>query len=142
MAVEPTIATEWGPKRDDAGRFLPGQGGRKRGTKNKTSAATLAAVQEMASLTVLKLKEQVNSGNMRAIELVLTYVLPKGGRCIDLDGTADPHEIIEAMTNGEISPDEFARIAQGWKTAIDAADLSEIKRQVEELESIVVALRK
>lgn len=127
--------------RDETGRIKPGFGGRKRGSKNKASTAAINAINAMSSMTIAKLREQVVDGNMRAIELVMSYVLPKGGRVIDLDGTADPNEIIAAMTNGEISPDEMARIAQGWRSAAEAADMGEIKKQIAELETIVVALR-
>ena len=85
---------------------------------------------------------KVRAGDWPAIKLVLDYTLPRNGRTIDLDGTADPNSLIEAVTTGEISPDEFARIAQGWKTVSEAADLKDLKHQVEQLELLITAVTK
>ena len=84
----------------------------------------------------------MRAGEWAAIKLVLDYTLPRNGRTIDLDGTADPNLLIEAATSGEISPDEFARLAQGWKTVTDAADLRDLKHQVEQLELLITAVTK
>jgi hypothetical protein len=128
--------------RDERGRILKGFGGRPLGARNKRSREALGAVQELAPTAIAKLALLVSQGNFAAIRYVLDVVLPKGGRTVDLDGTNDPHELISAVTNGEISPDEFARIAQGWKSALDSAELKDIKNQIEELETLVAALRK
>ena len=123
------------------GQFLPGFGGRKLGSKNKTSKATLHAVQALSSEAVAKLGERMRDGDMNAIKLILEYTLPKGGRTIELDSN-DPNAISDAAMMGEISPDEAARLAQSIKTAGDAAELRELKRQVEELELLVSSLKK
>lgn len=127
--------------RDSAGRFKKGAPGRKVGSKNVASRTALNAVHDMSSLAIIRLKEQVNESNMRAIELVLNYTLPRGGRTIDLDGSMNPNDVIEAATSGTISPDEFARISQGWKSAAEVSDMADIKAQIAELETIVLALR-
>lgn len=132
----------WNPQRDGAGRFKPGQGGRPPGVRNKKPSGALAAIQSLSDEALIQLGQLVREKNFAAIRLVLEYTLPRGGRTVDLDGTADPNELIAAVTTGEISPDEFARIAQGWKTASDAADLKELKQQVEELELLISALKK
>ena len=123
------------------GQFLKGFGGRKPGSKNKTSKATLQAVQALSSEAVAKLGERMRDGDMNAIKLILEYTLPKGGRTIELDSN-DPNAISDAAMMGEISPDEAARLAQSVKTAGDAAELRELKRQVEELELLVSSLKK
>lgn len=132
----------WNPQRDGTGRFKPGQGGRPPGVRNKKPSGALAAIQSLSDDALIQLGQLVREKNFAAIRLVLEYTLPRGGRTVDLDGTADPNELIAAVTTGEISPDEFARIAQGWKTASDAADLKELKQQVEELELLISALKK
>lgn len=132
----------WKPQRDGAGRFKPGQGGRPPGVRNRKPSGALAAIQSLSDEALIQLGQLVRDKNFAAIRLVLEYTLPRGGRTVDLDGTADPNELIAAVTTGEISPDEFARIAQGWKTASDAADLKELKQQVEELELLISALKK
>ena len=137
-----TERTNWAPQRDKAGKFKPGQGGRPAGARNRKPSGALAAVQNLSDLAIAKLAMLVSQNSWAAIRYVLDMTLPRGGRTIDLDGTADPNELIAAVTSGEISPDEFSRIAQGWKTAVDAADMKEIKAQIDELEQLVSALRK
>lgn len=135
-------ATDWAPQRDGKGRFRPGQGGRPFGTRNKKASGALNAVQALSDMAIAKLAGLVSQGNFAAIRLVLEYTLPRGGRTIDLGGSADPNDLIAAVTSGEISSEEFARMAQGWKTAAEAADLSDIKAQIAELEQLVSAIRK
>lgn len=140
--TEESKHANWAPQRDGKGRFKPGQGGRPPGSRNKKPSAALAAVQSLSDLAIGKLAALIAQNNWAAIRYVLDATLPRGGRTIDLDGTADPNELIASVTSGEISPDEFARIAQGWKTAVDAAEMREIKAQIDELEQLVSALRK
>jgi hypothetical protein len=132
----------WAPERDNVGRFKPGQGGRPPGVRNKKPSGALAAIQSLSDEALAQLAALVREKNFAAIRLVLEYTLPRGGRTVDLDGTADPNELIASVTSGEISPDEFARIAQGWKTAAEAADLSDIKAQIAELETLVSAMKR
>lgn len=132
----------WSPERDNVGRFKPGHGGRPPNVRNKKPNGALAAIQSLSDDALRQLAALVAQGSFAAIRLVLEYTLPRGGRTVDLDGTADPNELIAAVTSGEISPDEFARISQGWKTAIDAAEMKDIKAQIEELEQLVSAMRK
>jgi hypothetical protein len=139
MGVTMNETTNTGRRPD--GTFAPGSGGRQRGSKNKVSRDTLAAVQGLSSEAVSKLAERMRAGDMGAIRLILEYTLPKGGRTIDLE-TNDPNAIADAAAHGEISPDEAARLAQAVKTVGDAADLRELKRQVEELELLISSLAK
>ena len=132
----------WSPERDNVGRFKPGQGGRPPGVRNKKPSGALAAIQSLSDEALAQLAALVREKNFAAIRLVLEYTLPRGGRTVDLDGTADPNELIASVTSGEISPDEFARIAQGWKTAAEAADLADIKAQIAELETLVSAMKR
>ena len=129
--------------RDASGRFLKGKApGRRPGSRNRVSQVALNDVKAIGPIAIARLKEKVNEGSLRAIEIVLSHILPKGGRCIDLSGSANPNDLIEAFCNAEISPDEFARASQAWKSAAEAADMGEIKTQLAELETIVTALQK
>lgn len=136
--------------RDSAGRFtgfnnpgrVPGSFGKSVAERNALAQSTLAAVQASASQAVRMLREKVADGDMAAIRLVLSYVLPAGGRPIDLGGTAEPNVLIDAATSGVLSPDEFARMAQAWKSAGDAAELRELKAQIETLEQLIAELAK
>lgn len=129
------------PERSEDGRFLPGFGGRKLGSKNKTSRNTLNAVQNLASEAVNQLAERMRQGDMSAIKLILDYTLPKGGRTVELD-SSDPNCLIDAAAMGDISPDESARLAQAYKTAGEASELRELKHQVEQLELLITAINK
>lgn len=124
------------------GRWLTGFGGRPKGSRNKTSTKLLKDVHSLSDDAFEQLATKVRAGEWLAIKLVLDYTLPRNGRTIELDGTADPNSLIEAVTTGEISPDEFARIAQGWKTASDVSDVKELKQQVEQLELLITAVTK
>lgn len=123
------------------GRWLPGFGGRPKGSRNKISRNTLTAVQSLSSEAVMQLKTKMQSGDMQAIRLILEYTLPRGGRSIELD-SSEPNALIDAAAMGDISPDEAARLAQAYKTAGDASELKEIKRQIEELEMLITALKR
>lgn len=131
------------PPRDPAtGRILPGHGGKPKGMLHRKTRAALEAVQAIAPEATSMLSILVRQGNFAAVKYVLDRTLPDGGRVVELDSAADPNAAIEAVVSGDISPVEFARIAQGWKTAKDAAELSEIKKQIEELEALVSALKR
>lgn len=134
------MTTETIIPRGPGGQFAPGGPGRLPGTKNRHSLAALQAVQALSSESIAKLKERIEASDMAAIRFVLEYTLPRGGRAIDL-GTSDPNAIVDAMAHGDISPDEAARMAQAVKTVGDAAEMKELKKQVEELETIVASLR-
>lgn len=125
------------------GRFGPGNpgGGRKLGSQNAVSKNTLTAVQGLASEAVKQLADKMRAGDMTAIRLILQYTLPVGGRLIELE-TPTADAIIDAAVMGQISPDEAARLAQAFKTASDAAETKELKRQVEELEQLIGGLVK
>ncbi|MEG9268301.1 hypothetical protein [Qipengyuania sp. Mu-71] len=142
MSTSNVTPAAWSPERDNVGRFKPGQGGRPPGVRNKKPSGALAAIQSLSDEALAQLATLVREKNFAAIRLVLEYTLPRGGRTVDLDGTADPNELIASVTSGEISPDEFARIAQGWKTAAEAADLADIKAQIAELETLVSAMKR
>lgn len=123
------------------GKFLKGFGGRKPGSRNKKSRAALDAVQALSSEAIGQLQEKVRAGDWAAVRFVLEMTLPKGGRTVELESN-DPNAIIDAAAMGEISPEEAARLSQSFKTAADASDVKELKRQVEELEGLITAVTK
>lgn len=125
------------------GKWAPGNpgGGRKIGSTDAIPHTAQKAVHGLASEAIAKLAERVRNGDFAAIKYVLDCTLPRGGRTIDLGGSADPNVLIEAATTGFITPDEFARMAQAWKSVGDAADLKELKHQVEQLELLITGLR-
>ena len=127
--------------RDERGRILPGFGGRKPGSRNKKSAEAEAAIQDMAGLAVTSLKTLVRRGNWPATKYVLDAVLPALGRTIELEN-ATPEAILQAVAAGELSPTEFGKLAVGFKAALDASELRALKDQVDELETLMTALKR
>ena len=127
--------------RDARGRILPGFGGRKKGTRNKRSAEAEAAIQNMAGLAVTSLKPLVRRGNWPATKYVLDAVLPALGRTIELEN-ATPDALLQAVAAGELSPTEFGKLSIGFKAAMDASELKELKNQVDELEQLIGALKR
>ena len=124
--------------RDQLGRFGPGNPGRTPGSKNAVSRAALTAVQNLSSLAVMKLRERIDAGDMQAIRLCLEFTLPRGGRTIDLD-TANPMAWADAMAEGEISPTEAATAAQALVRLSEVAEIEELRRRIDELETALPA---
>ena len=61
---------------------------------------------------------------------------------IEIEGGADdPRALIAAALSGQITPDEFARLSQGLKTALDASELLSIKSRMDELETLIQSLK-
>lgn len=133
--------------RDIGGRFTgETHRGRPIGSTNRKarhalSAATLEAVQGTASEAVRQLRAKVSGGDMGAIRFVLEYCLPRGGRTIFL-GSSEPNALLDAIAEGTVSPDEAARLAQAFKTTIEASEVKELTAKVEELELILGGLTK
>ncbi len=82
----------------------------------------------------MKLRERIDAGDMQAIRLCLEFTLPRGGRTIDLD-TANPMAWADAMAEGEISPTEAATAAQALVRLSEVAEIEELRRRIDELET-------
>lgn len=123
------------------GRILPGFGGRKPGSKNKRSRETLAAVQDLAPDAIAALRTLVRQHSWPAVKFILDATLPAFGRSVELDNET-PEAIITAMSNGDISPTEAAKLATAMSAAMGASEMRELKNQMDDLEQLVSALRK
>lgn len=128
--------------RDALGRFGPGNPGKPVGarSKNQVSRAALTAVQGLSSLAILKLRERIDAGDMQAIRLCLEFTLPRNGRAIELD-SADPSAWADALAHGEISPDEAARAAQALAKLSDVAEMEDLRKRLDELETALADRR-
>jgi hypothetical protein len=127
--------------RDERGRLLPGFGGRKPGSKNKTSREALAAVQDLSGDAIASLRTLVRQHNFAAVRYVLDATLPALGRTVELED-GSPQSVIQAVVDGTISPTEFAKISTGMKAAMDASELKELKNQVDALEELIGTLKR
>jgi hypothetical protein len=142
MSVTPPIipADQRSAARDQLGRFGAGNPGRKPGSKNAVSRNALAAVQSLSSLAILKLRERIEAGDMQAIRLCMEFTLPRGGRTIDLD-TANPMAWADAMAEGEISPAEAATAAQALVKLSEVAEIEDLKKRLDEMETALTEHR-
>lgn len=123
------------------GRILPGFGGRMKGSRNKQSRETVAAVQGLAPEAVTSLRTLLRQHSWPATKYVLDQVLPAFGRSIELENST-PEAIISAMSDGSISPTEAAKLATAMSAAMGASELRELKNQVDDLEQLIGVLRK
>lgn len=123
------------PTRLPDGKFAPGNGGRPRGSKNLIARETLLAVKDLREPAMAALADNVRKGNMQAIEFVLDRILPKG-RTVELDG-ASPDDIVAALTNAEISPDEARQISTTIVRLKELKELDELKSRMIEIETLL-----
>ena len=123
------------------GRIISG-GGRPKGSRNKKGRLTLEAVQGLGDDAVAALRQLVLHQHWHAIRFVLDRCLPADSRTIELTSATDPNCLIEAAAEGAISPSEFAKLAQAWKTASEASELRDLKARLDELENLILQLKK
>ncbi len=115
--------------------FLPGNPGRKAGSKNKRTIEALRHIQEMDAAALAQLRVAVAKGESWAISYVLDRVVPKG-RTIELDGmTGD--DVIELACEGLVTPTELKDVAGAIAKLRELDDLDEMRKRLEELERMV-----
>lgn len=141
--IAPSDAERWIPVegRDEKGRILPGFGGRKPGTKNRKSREALLAVQDLAPDAIASLRTLVRQHSWPAVRYVLDATLPALGRTVELE-SGTPEAIVQAMSDGSISPTEAAKLATAMSAAMSASELRELKSQVDELEQLIGTLKR
>lgn len=103
------ISESWNPQRGADGKFLPGQGGRPKNSRNRFAAATMQEIKDLTAPAIAALSRQVDAGNMDAVRFVLERVVGRN-RMIELEG-GSPSNVTEALINGEISTEEAKSIA-------------------------------
>jgi len=122
-------------ERDSLGRFAKGNSGRPFGAKNKASREVLNKVKAMEEGAIQKLWEAVCLGEQWAVTFVLSKLLPNG-RTIELEGLT-PKDLQEALTCGDISPEEGRILVNILKNLNEIESLDQIKEKLEELEGMV-----
>jgi len=140
---ENTVNLQW------KGRFQAGQSGnpmgRPRGARNK---ATMLAEQMMAedvASVVQSVIKAAKSGDMVAAKIILDRIIPaRKGQTIQLElprviTTPDVIEAmtvaLEAMAEGDISPDEAAAIMDVLSTKRQAIETLELEQRIINLEN-------
>lgn len=123
-------------KRGPGGRFLPGSGGRPRGSKNKAAAGVHAAIVELGPQAVAVLKNRLNANDTKAALAILKYILPDS-RLVELE-SADPAGISMALVNGEITPSEAATMAGALGKLANVEQVQRLVERLDELEMLIL----
>lgn len=120
--------------RDDAGRFLPGSGGRAPGSRNIISKAAIAEIHNLSGSALKALKDNLAAGDQRAAEYVLNKILP-AGRVVEIDATSQG--ITDALADGSLSVAELKDIAAAIGSLKNLSDLESVRNDVAELRKLL-----
>jgi Family of unknown function (DUF5681) len=135
--------------RDQAGRFLAGRSGnpagRPRGSRHEALEALDAIGAEAAKDVLLAVVEAARGGDIRAADILLRRLWPeRKSRPIKvhlpaMETATDIGRalgaIVEAVSNGELTPDEGQAIAAMLEGQRRAIETMELERRVEALEA-------
>ena len=118
------------------GRFVsgPANKGRPKGSKNRVSRAAMEKIKELGPLAFEKLQENLDRGDMRAVEFVLNRVLP-AGRALEIDATVEG--IRDHLENGDFSESEARAIANVMEKLQRVEKVEELERRLNELTALL-----
>ena len=130
-------------ERDDRGRFGPGNSGRPRGAKNRTTAIAQALLADEETELVRKGIELAKAGDVQMLKFLLDRLLPKDRSIkIDIPPLDFADEAIDGMAaissaiaEGQITPSEGAALSSmisGYSRTIEVWELS---RRIEAIEA-------
>lgn len=136
MNDQPQNSAIFAPERDDTGKFLPGSGGRPRGSKNLFAASTLKSITDLTPDALAGLKANVAANNMDAIKWVLERVVGKTGRKIALDGNR-PEDVSNALIDGDLNPDEALVIASVLEKLGRVEEMSILSDRLAQIEKLL-----
>ena len=130
-------------ERDDRGRFGPGNSGRPRGAKNRTTAIAQALLADEETELVRKGIELAKAGDVQMLKFLLDRLLPKD-RLIKIDiprlDFADEAidgmaAISRAIAEGQITPSEGAAVSNMISGYARAIEVWELSRRIEAIEA-------
>lgn len=131
--------------RDEAGRFAPGNKGKPRGARHRTTRAVEALLQGEAEQITRKLIQAALEGDPTALRLsierlaparkdsTVTFDLPQLKR--PSDAVAALGAVTEAVAAGQLTPTEALKVAAVIETFRRTLDLEEIEARLEALEA-------
>lgn len=131
--------------RDTSGRFKPGNPGRPRGARHKTTLAVLALMEGEAETITRTCIEAAKGGNLMAARLVLDKVIPTAKeRAIELPDLPDTcsalgvseaqQRVLEAVANGSITPGEASTLSSVLEARRRALETLELETRIAALE--------
>ena len=120
--------------------FAKGNGGRKLGSRNKTTQIAVALVEGEAEVLLRKAKELALAGDVTMLKFLLGRILPRERPImIDLSHTEEPvtalMAIIGAVAEGKASPSEGAALATLIESYRRASEYSELTKRMDDLEA-------
>ena len=119
--------------------FEKGNGGRKLGSRNKTTQIAAALLEGDAEVLLRKAKELALAGDVTMLKFLLGRILPRERPIvIDLPQAADPVTalmgVIGAVAEGKVSASEGAALATLIKSYRRASEYSELTKRMNDLE--------
>jgi hypothetical protein len=129
--------------------FAKGNGGRKPGSKNRTTQLAEALLEGEAEEIVRKMKEMALAGNVPMLKCLGDRILPKQRTVrIDLppmeraeDAIDALGAIINAIAEGRITPSEGAAMASSVSTYASAVKVHEHEARLDKMERELEALK-
>jgi hypothetical protein len=120
--------------------FAKGNGGRKSGSRNKTTQIAAALLEGEAEELLRKAKELALGGDVTMLKFLLGRILPRERSIIiDLPHAVDPVTalmgVIGAVAEGKASPSEGAALATLIESYRRASEYSELAKRMDDLEA-------
>jgi hypothetical protein len=129
--------------------FAKGNGGRKTGSKNRTTLLAEALLKGEEAELVRKAIELAKAGDVQMLKFLLDRILPKE-RSVHVDLPAMERAddavdalgaIINAVGTGQIAPDEAAALATLVATYARAINVYELESRLDKIERNLAALK-
>lgn len=127
--------------RDAGGRFLPGNGGRPKGSRNRVNQALDRLFSSSAADVAASAIEAAKSGDVAAMRLVLerAFPAPKDRHLSPIELPGNPGEamarVVEAVAAGTLLPSEGERLAALLKARAELATIGELEARLAALEA-------
>jgi hypothetical protein len=124
-------------------------GGRRQGSKNRTTLVAEALLKGEEAELVRKAIELAKAGDTQMLKFLLDRILPKERSVrVDLpamDGASDAVDalaaVIDAVRNGQITPGEGAALASLVETYARIIDLADVHERLENIEKDLRGLK-
>jgi hypothetical protein len=128
--------------------FEKGNGGRKLGSKNRTTVVAEALVKGEEDALVRKAIELAKAGDTQMLKFLLNRILPKERSvCVDLPALdiSDPLDVlaavIDAVRAGQIAPGEGAALTSMVESYARIRSLTETEERLEKIEQELRGLK-
>lgn len=121
--------------RDASGKFITTQG-RKPGSRNVATKASVAAISSLQDLAFAQLRALLEAGHPGIVEFTVKSLLPAGGRAVQLE-SLDAEGLLDALSSGTISPTELRQIAAGLEKLRNVESLAIVQERLAQIEKLL-----